>query len=78
MAAYDLQVADDRQARQLLEKYLPSGISVLRGHDDQFEASLAETIGYESDTAFSLAFKRRFGISPGRYRTQMQHLRPAA
>ncbi len=46
--------------------------------EDANLATIAETVGYESDTAFSLAFKRRFGISPGRYRTQMQHLRPAA
>lgn len=31
--------------------------------------SIARQIGYESDTAFSLAFKRAYGISPGRYRT---------
>jgi AraC-like DNA-binding protein len=35
-------------------------------------ASIAEAIGYESDTAFSLAFKRMFGSSPGRYRIRMQ------
>lgn len=35
---------------------------------------VAEAVGYESETAFSLAFKRRFGISPGRYRSDM--LRP--
>jgi len=32
-------------------------------------ATLAEQVGYESDTAFSLAFKRTFGCSPGRYRS---------
>jgi AraC-like DNA-binding protein len=37
-------------------------------------ATIAETIGDESDTAFSLAFKRRFGSSPGRYRTRMQRI----
>jgi AraC-like DNA-binding protein len=41
-------------------------------------AAIAEAIGYESDTAFSLAFKRTFGSSPGRYRTQMQHLSTVA
>jgi hypothetical protein len=37
-AAYDLHVADALQARQLLEKFPSLRISVLRGHDDQFEA----------------------------------------
>jgi AraC-like DNA-binding protein len=31
-------------------------------------AVIATSVGYESDTAFSLAFKRQFGGSPGRYR----------
>lgn len=29
---------------------------------------IAEKIGYLSDTAFSIAFKRTTGVSPGRYR----------
>ncbi|MCZ0732939.1 AraC family transcriptional regulator [Phreatobacter sp. AB_2022a] len=33
-------------------------------------AAIAAAIGYESDTAFSLAFKRMFGSSPGRYRAE--------
>jgi AraC-like DNA-binding protein len=39
--------------------------------DDSNLAAIAETIGYESETAFSSAFKRMFGCSPGSYRTQM-------
>lgn len=31
-------------------------------------AAIARRVGYDSDTAFSLAFKRRYAISPGRYR----------
>ncbi len=36
-------------------------------------AAVAEAVGYESETAFSLAFKRRFGSSPGRYRSMMRN-----
>ena len=39
--------------------------------DDSNLAAIAETLGYESETAFSSAFKRMFGCSPGSYRTQM-------
>lgn len=37
-------------------------------HHDANLATIAQDIGYESDTAFSLAFKRTFGCSPGKYR----------
>jgi AraC-like DNA-binding protein len=40
--------------------------------EDANLTTIAEAVGYESDTAFSLAFKRMFGSSPGRYRTRMQ------
>jgi AraC-like DNA-binding protein len=33
-------------------------------------ATIAQAIGYESETAFNLAFKKRFGESPGRFRTR--------
>ena len=32
-------------------------------------ADVAEAVGYGSDTAFSIAFKRMFGISPGSFRS---------
>jgi AraC-like DNA-binding protein len=35
-------------------------------------STIATNIGYESETAFSLAFKRTFGQSPGRYRARTQ------
>lgn len=41
-------------------------------------AKIAEKIGYESETAFSLAFKRTFGCSPGRYRNEIKRIRIAA
>jgi AraC-like DNA-binding protein len=34
-------------------------------HDDVPVAELAARLGYESDAAFSRAFKRTIGISPG-------------
>jgi len=46
--------------------------------EDANLATIAEAVGYESDTAFSLAFKRMFGSSPGRYRIQMQRQSLAA
>jgi AraC-like DNA-binding protein len=30
----------------------------------------AERIGYVSDAAFSRAFRRRFGVSPGQFRSR--------
>ncbi|GHB54490.1 hypothetical protein GCM10010377_51970 [Streptomyces viridiviolaceus] len=35
---------------------------------DQPLASLAQAVGYGSETALGLAFKREFGIAPGAYR----------
>jgi AraC-like DNA-binding protein len=49
--------------------------AALRREDANLTA-IAEAVGY--DTAFSLAFKRMFGSSPGRYRTRMQRLSMAA
>lgn len=42
-------------------------------HSDESLAEIAERIGYLSDTAFSIAFKRWSGQSPGRFRA---HSRP--
>ncbi|VBB16685.1 AraC family transcriptional regulator [Burkholderia stabilis] len=42
---------------------------------DEPLVSIAERIGYLSDTAFSIAFKRTTGISPGRYRIEQRGLR---
>jgi AraC-like DNA-binding protein len=33
-------------------------------------AQLAHSVGYESEEAFSRAFKREFGLSPARWRDQ--------
>src|SRR5215468_510318 len=34
--------------------------------------AIAERVGYESETAFSKAFKRRFGVAPGVYRRRVR------
>jgi AraC-like DNA-binding protein len=49
--------------------------TALRSSDDSL-AHIAERIGYLSDTAFSIAFKRANGLSPGRFRSE-QRTRPA-
>jgi AraC-like DNA-binding protein len=49
--------------------------TALRSSDDSL-ADIAERIGYLSDTAFSIAFKRANGLSPGRFRRE-QRTRPA-
>jgi AraC-like DNA-binding protein len=36
-------------------------------------ATIATQIGYESETAFGLAFKKLYGESPGRYRASRRH-----
>ena len=46
---------------------LQVGATLLR-HQGMSLASAAERVGYESEAAFSRAFTREFGMSPGRYR----------
>jgi AraC-like DNA-binding protein len=46
---------------------LQLGANLLRDHGVPL-AKVAERVGYESTAAFSRAFTREFGISPGRYR----------
>jgi AraC-like DNA-binding protein len=40
--------------------------------------TIVEAMGYESDTAFSLAFKRQFGRRPWHHRCRMQRIGAAA
>jgi AraC-like DNA-binding protein len=39
-------------------------------------AEIASSIGYESEPAFHRAFKREFGVTPGRYRREQRHGAP--
>lgn len=41
-------------------------------HSDESLTGIASRIGYQSDTAFSIAFKRYTGVSPGRFRVNAQ------
>jgi AraC-like DNA-binding protein len=41
-------------------------------HSDAPLIAIAERIGYQSDMAFSIAFKRTMGMSPGRYRSEQR------
>jgi AraC-like DNA-binding protein len=51
-------------------------------HSNASLAEIADAIGYLSDTAFSIAFKRATGVSPGRFRVKhraiAEDLRPAS
>lgn len=41
-------------------------------HSEESLTEIAERIGYLSDTAFSIAFKRCTGLSPGRFRSEFR------
>ena len=41
-------------------------------------AAVAERVGYTSEFAFADAFKREYGIAPGRYRRQSTSNEPPA
>ncbi|MEU6034155.1 AraC family transcriptional regulator [Actinomadura sp. NPDC047616] len=44
---------------------------LLRGTDASLQ-TVAERCGYGSEYAFAKAFKREYGVPPGRYRRQLQ------
>ena len=46
---------------------LTKAAAVLRTHSATL-VEVATSVGYESEVAFSKAFKRYFGIAPGAYR----------
>lgn len=51
---------------------LVSGARMLR-ESDASVAEVAERVGYGSEFAFGNAFKREFGVAPGRYRRRVAH-----
>ncbi|GAA3796255.1 helix-turn-helix domain-containing protein [Streptomyces chiangmaiensis] len=44
---------------------------------EQTVAAIADAVGYGSEAAFSLAFKRELGTPPGGYRRQARQLQQA-
>jgi AraC-like DNA-binding protein len=54
----------------LIRWRLVVGRNALRSEKETL-ATIAQRIGYESETAFGLAFKKMFGVSPGRYRVSV-------
>jgi AraC-like DNA-binding protein len=51
-----------------LKRWRLQRAAALLRHDAVALSSVAEQVGYESTAAFSRAFTRFFGVSPGRYR----------
>lgn len=41
-------------------------------HDNRPVIGISEAVGYQSEAAFSRAFKKSFGVSPGQYRRQFR------
>ncbi|GAB2856648.1 AraC family transcriptional regulator [Lentzea nigeriaca] len=52
---------------------LSTGARLLRDGDETL-ASVARQVGYTSEFAFATAFKREFGVPPGRFRRRSAHL----
>ncbi len=55
--------------RYLTEWRLQTARMLLR-RDSQTMGAIAEAVGYQSEASFGRAFKKRFGLSPGRSRSQ--------
>jgi AraC-like DNA-binding protein len=53
----------------LLDWRLTSGASLLQHSDAPLQA-IARRVGYSTEYAFSAAFRRKYGIPPGRFRAQ--------
>jgi AraC-like DNA-binding protein len=45
-------------------------------HTSRGVADIATEVGYESEASFNRAFKRKFGVPPGRYRRDAKPVRP--
>jgi AraC-like DNA-binding protein len=60
-----------------LKRWRLQRAAALLRHDAAALSSVAEQVGYESTAAFSRAFTRVFGVSPGRYRYTLSSGRSA-
>lgn len=60
--------------RALAELRLERASALLRDGEDKV-CVVAISVGYESEFAFSRAFKRAFGVAPAHYRQQLRALR---
>jgi AraC-like DNA-binding protein len=52
---------------QYLTQCMPLAAKLLKGSNAQL-ASIAEDVGYQTDTAFSRAFRREYGAPPAAWR----------
>lgn len=59
--------------RTLTRTRLGRAAELLRTTDDGL-AGVADAVGYDSEFSFSRAFRRQFGLPPGRYRAQLRRL----
>jgi AraC-like DNA-binding protein len=61
------EVTGERPGAYLLRRRLDLGAQLLRRTDLPL-ASIAQQVGYATEFSFSAAFRREFGIAPGRFR----------
>lgn len=66
-AARFAQLVGESPLRYLARIRLNAAASRLRSSDEKM-SSIATTVGYESDSGFTKAFKQRYGETPGHYR----------
>jgi AraC-like DNA-binding protein len=72
------RAATGTSPKRWLTAYRLEQAASLLQHSDQTLAVVAAHVGYATEFALSRAFKRRFGVSPARYREQRAQIRCAA